>query len=295
MRYVLTNDKFNSTLEKFVEDSMIMEFESFDEIKDFINLNCPDIEEKIESVKDLERVLGEYYFNYNGRFYDIMFDEALEIRDYLPRGFFEMPQKLKRTNSYKEFVAFVDGMLEVNNSTRNKYEIINHYSQIIGEDDWVIKATDIKSKMDFKCFKYDDFSEDERNTFVENLKDKLGLESIDIDDPKTWLPQLKKEGYIEDISFDIENIDDSFYDILDRLYNGIEEYNDIVYLTQNVIAYYNKYYDDYDETYIAFSVGRVCELDNEIVNHYPREQKRVFEMAKKCWKEFDGFNYDLED
>lgn len=28
-----------------------------------------------------------------------MFDEALEVRDYLPRGFFEMPQKLE---SYKK-------------------------------------------------------------------------------------------------------------------------------------------------------------------------------------------------
>lgn len=287
--------QLENALKKYIDDDMIMVFDSFQELIDFINYDCPEIEQKVESWDDVKSVLDEYVFYYNGKYYDVMFDEALEVRNYLPRGFFEMPQKLKRANSYKEFDAFVDGMLEVNNSTRNKYEIINHYSRIIGENDWVIKTTDIKSKMDFKCFKYDDFSEEERNTFVENLKDKLGLESIDIDDPKTWLPQLKKEGYIEDIGFDIENIDDSFYDTLYRLYNGIEEYNNIVYLVQNVIAYYNKYYDDYDETYIAFSVGRVCELDNEIVNHYPREQKRVFEMVKKCWKEFDGFSFDEED
>lgn len=288
--------QLENALKKYIDDDMIMVFDSLQELMDFINFDCPEIEQKVESWEDVKSVLDEYVFYYNGKYYDVMFDEALEVRNYLPRGFFEMPKKLSHTKTYEEFEAFVDGRLEGHNSARFKCYIINEYARIIGENDWVTKATDIKTKMDFKCFKYtEDFSEEEQKNFIEDLRDYLGLESIDIDDPKTWLPRLKQKGYFEDIGFAIQDLEEDFYNALDRLYDGIEEYNEWVYRSQEVIAYYNKYYDDYDETSIAFSVGRVCELDNEIVNHYPYEQKKIFEMVKKCWKEFDGFSFDEED
>ena len=289
------NNKLDSELKKYIEEEMILEFEDFEEIKDYINFNCPEVDEKVESVDDLKRILGKYGFSYEGKYYDIQFDEALKVRDYLPRGFFEMPQKLKHTDTYDKFEAYVDGMLEGKNSNRARGEIINQYSNLIYKRDWVVKTTSIKSKNDFQCFKDKDYTDEERKDFVEDLADFLG-KKINIDDPKTWLPFLKaKATYVEDIGFAIQDIDENFDDIISRLYEAIEEYNKLMGCANETIKYYKNSYNFYtlDSLYIAFSVGRVYQIGFGANNGY--DQKRIYDMVIDLWKEFDGFNYDLED
>ena len=289
------NNKLDSELKKYIEEEMILEFEDFEEIKDYINFNCPEVDEKVESVDDLKRILGKYGFSYEGKYYDIQFDEALKVRDYLPRGFFEMPQKLKHTDTYDKFEAYVDGMLEGKNSNRARGEIINQYSNLIYKRDWVVKTTSIKSKNDFQCFKDKDYTDEERKDFVGDLADFLG-KKINIDDPKTWLPFLKaKATYVEDIGFAIQDIDENFDDIISRLYEAIEEYNKLMGCANETIKYYKNSYNFYtlDSLYIAFSVGRVYQIGFGANNGY--DQKRIYDMVIDLWKEFDGFNYDLED
>lgn len=293
MRYVLTNDKFNSTLEKFVEDSMIMEFESFDEIKDFINLNCPDIEEKIESVKDLERVLGEYYFNYNGRFYDIMFDEALEIRDYLPKGYFELPCKIKNADSYEKFEAYFEGRIEGQTETYIG-KLLKEICEKVKVENWVVFTKDIKDKNDLQIFSDDYFGEGEREDFVEELSEYLEKE-INIDDPKTWLPFLKAKTSCIENAPHLVIIKDDWDDTLYRLYDDIEIYNELVENTKKVIEAYKNLYklDVMDSLKIAFTIGKIYDVKEAYHTQY--DQKRLYDMVIESWKEFDGFNYDLED
>lgn len=298
----MKNTQLENALKKYMDDAMIIVFESFQELVDFINYDCPEIEQKVETWDDVKSVLGEYIFYYDGIYYDIMFDEALKVRDYLPRGFFEIPQKLKHTDTYDEFEAYVDGMLEGKDSLRFKSEIINHYSQIIGGKDWVTRATDIKTKMDFQCFNDTDYySDEERENFIEDLKDYLELESINIDDPKTWLPQLKRKmPYFEDIGFTTQSLENDFYDTLGRLHDGIEDYNYCIEYAQKVVEFYNSYYLEkgcyvlgLEEDRLAFMVGQIYQLEEGCHSAY--NQKRIFEMAKKCWKEFDGFSFDKGD
>lgn len=298
----MKNTQLENALNKYINEDMIMVFDSFRELIDFINYDCPEIEQQVSTWDDVKSVLDKYVFYYNKRYYDIMFDEALKVRDYLPRGFFEMPQKLKHTDTYDEFEAYVDGMLEGKDTLRFKSEIINEYAHIIGDNDWIEKSFDIKSKMDFKCFNDTDYySDEERETFIEDLKDYLELESINIDDPKTWLPKLKRwMPYFEDIGFTIQSLENDFYDTLGRLYDGIEDYNYCIEYAQKVVEFYNSYYLEKDcyvrgleEDRLAFVVGQIYQLEDGCHNAY--NQKRIFEMAKKCWKEFDGFSFDEED
>ena len=292
-------DKLNSELKRYVDEEMILEFEDFEEIRDYINLNCPEVDEKVESVDDLKRILGEYGFCYNGKYYDIQFDEALAIRDFLPKGHFKILSKVSYVESYEIFEAYFKGRVE-GQTERFIGELINKYSNEIGCGDWMLSTKKIKDKNDFLCFKdreyFDgEFGDDCREEFVEELSHFLEKE-IDIDDPKTWLPFLKaKFSWIEDDVPHIVTIKEDLENILDRLYDAIIDYNEIIDYSWRIIWAYSDNYEEMelDNLKVAFLVGELYNICNDKNNSYT--QKRIYEKVINAWQEFDGFNYDLED
>lgn len=289
----MKNTQLENALKKYIEEEMILEFEDFEEIKDYINLNCPEVDEKVESIDDLKRILGEYGFSYEGKYYDIQFDEALKVRDYLPRGFFEIPQKLKHTDTYDEFEAYFEGRIEGQTETYIG-KLLNEYSQKASKINWVVFTKNIKDKKDLLVFRDDYFGEEEREDFVEELSNYLEKE-INIDDPKTWLPFLKaKTSCIEDAPHLViikEDWDDTLY----RMFDDIEKYNELVEYTKKVIEAYNYLYklDVMDSLKIAFTIGKIYDVKESYHTQY--DQKMLYDMVIDSWREFDGFSFDKED
>lgn len=133
------NTQLENALKKYIDDDMIMVFDSLQELIDFINYDCPEIEEKVESWDDVKSVLDKYVFYYNKKYYDIMFDEALEVRNYLPKGHFKILSKISHVESYEIFEAYFEGRIE-GQTERFIGELINKYSNEIGCGDWMLST-----------------------------------------------------------------------------------------------------------------------------------------------------------
>lgn len=77
--------ELKNKLKEYIKNEMIIEFNTLQEMLDYYNYNCPEIEERVASFEDVKRVNGEeYVFKLNNKYYHINYDEALDIIKLLP-------------------------------------------------------------------------------------------------------------------------------------------------------------------------------------------------------------------
>jgi hypothetical protein len=255
-------------------------------------LNCSKTDRKVKSIEDLKMVLGKKCFFYNNKYYYIQFDEALKIRDLLPCGYFPHFEILSHAESYEVFKAYFEGRIEGQNETFIG-SLINYYSNKVGLGNIVLFTKDIKNKNDFVVFGEDGFNNEEKENFIEELSDYLERK-IDIDSPKTWLPFLKdKTSCIENFPslYTIKNdLDHAIFTIYDEM----EHYNKLCVCANDIIIkYVSNFGNKNDQVCLAMTIGLYYGSNPKL---FEKDfAKEIYDKIVNSWKEFDGFNYDLEN
>lgn len=64
---------------QYVEEDMITEFDSVQEMLDYLNYNCPEIDQEMKNLNDVKDYFQDYYFAINNTHYLIAYDECLDI------------------------------------------------------------------------------------------------------------------------------------------------------------------------------------------------------------------------
>lgn len=277
---ILKLTRIKNALNNKVKNEKIISFDSENELFDYINFNCPEIERKCNSIEDVIDEFETYYFEFEGKHYLVQYDDALGVAYDIAHfnnnndGLYLDEIKYGHDICRDEFFGYMLGIYDT--SIDAFVDITNQMNEIVCGKKWFVNT---RIEDELKCalknaWIYAD--EEEKDKFIESINELLDKDLNEFDQIIDNISSFRKYRYLEICPFfvDIPNEDS-----IDRIFELAKDYNQVVNVVNDTLQALIKK-TEITEFDVALQLGIVKTKRNvTIIN-----DKRVFDLVVKQLK-----------